>query len=293
MPRDIGGGGTLLTRRDWGADPREIAVGHPRTPADWKRVVFHHTVIIDNDATPNLWTNAAEVKAKMRQLQKIRPDLGSEVPYSFVLFLMEDGSLVVCEGRGTRRTGAHTIGHNSEWLGQAFEGDFENFTQDIRRWIPRVNHWNYWLREEGCVNLRPPFMVHQDTTQTACPGSEVISRRELFSYAELVTVAPPPQEDADMADPQARAAIAVLIESAHLQQAELDHHTAQITFLSEVAVGLKKLIDDLGGGTTVDPAATAELRQRLGNVERAAKVLATKVAASAAKLKAAGEALKG
>ena len=283
---------TLLTRRDWGASPREITVGHPAVPADWKRVVFHHTVIIDNDATPNLWTNLAEVKAKMRQLQKIRPDLGSEVPYSFVLFLMEDGSLIVCEGRGTRRTGAHTIGHNSEWLGQAFEGDFENFTQDIRRWIPRVNHWNYWLRKEGCVNLRPPFNVHQDVSQTACPGSEVISRRELFSYAELVTVAPPPEEE-DMADPQARAAIDILIQSAHLQQAELDHHTGQITFLSAVVVEHQRRIDGLDGGVSGDPAAIAELQQRLGHAEQAAKVLAAKVAASAAKLKAAGEALKG
>ena len=184
MATNIGGGVTYLTRADWGANPLVITRGHVAVPTQWKRTVFHHTVIIDNDATPNLWTNLAEVKAKMRQLQHIRPDLGSEVPYSFVLFLMEDGTLVVCEGRGTRRTGAHTIGHNSTWLGVAFEGDFENFTQDIRRWIPRVNHFAWWIRKQGCRNLRSPFMVHQDTSQTACPGSEIISRRVLFSYAE-------------------------------------------------------------------------------------------------------------
>ena len=203
MPRDIGGGVTLLTRADWGANPLAITVGRVAVPTQWKRTVYHHTVIIDNDATPNLWTNIAEVKAKMRQLQVIRPDLGSEVPYSFVHFLMEGGGLVVCEGRGTRRTGAHTIGHNSTWLGVAFEGDFENFTQDIRRWIPRVNHFAWWIRKQGCRNLAEPFMVHQDTSQTACPGSEVITRRELFSYAELATVGPPPEEeeDEDMRNP--------------------------------------------------------------------------------------------
>ena len=202
MASNIGGGVTYLTREDWGADPLVVTRGHPAVPTQWERIVYHHTVIIDRDATPNLWTNAAEVKAKMRQLQKIRPDLGSEVPYAFVLFLMEDGGLYVCEGRGTRRTGAHTIGHNSSWLGVAWEGDFENFTQDVRSWIPKVNHFAWWIRKQGCRNLRSPFMVHQDTSQTACPGSEVISRRGMFNYAELVTVGPPPpplEKEDDMA----------------------------------------------------------------------------------------------
>lgn len=185
MPREIGPGVTLLTRGDWGADPRQLTVGWPRTPADWKYVVFHHTVTYDTDPTPNLWTNLNEVKAHMRHLQHIREPEIMDVPYAFVLFLMENGTLVVCEGRGTRRTGAHTIGHNREWLGEAFASDLENFRQDIRPWIPRVNHWNYWVREEGCVNLRMPFRLHSDTTATACPGTEVRRRRDLFDFKEI------------------------------------------------------------------------------------------------------------
>ncbi len=90
-----------------------------------------------------------------------------------------------------------------------------------------------------------------------------------------------------MADPLARAQIKVLIESAHLQQEELDMHTAQINFLAKVAADNHQRLTDITGVAVVDP----EFSKRLTAAEAATKALAVKVDANAKKLKAAGEAL--
>ena len=84
---------TYLTRAEWGANTSLPRLGASVPRSERTEAIIHHTVIIDSDATKNLWTNLAEVKAKMRQLQVIRPDLGMDVPYNFVMFLMEIGPL--------------------------------------------------------------------------------------------------------------------------------------------------------------------------------------------------------
>ena len=93
----------------------------------------------------------------MRQLQTIREqDLGADVPYSMVAFCMANGDLVLGEGRGLERSGAHTRGHNTSALGIAFQGNFEN--------LPLPAHFDdqlaalgNWLRQrreqDGFFNL--------------------------------------------------------------------------------------------------------------------------------------------
>ncbi len=61
MATNIGGGVTYLTREDWGASPLAITRGHVAVPTQWKRTVYHHTVIIDSDATHNLGPYAGKV----------------------------------------------------------------------------------------------------------------------------------------------------------------------------------------------------------------------------------------
>ena len=179
---EIQPGLTYLTRAQWGA--RTAAQGYPRlgwpvNRLDRTEAIMHHTVIIDTDATPNRWGSLAQVKAKIRQLQIIRPDLGLDVPYNFVAFHMEDLTLVICEGRGFDRTGAHTHGHNTRGIATAGEGNFQiglspsPYTDHWSRW------WGYQKHDMGMENLgssHPTGRIaygHKDFTSTACPGSKL------------------------------------------------------------------------------------------------------------------------
>ncbi len=87
-------------------------------------VFIHHTTVIDGDQSANTWDSLAAVRAQMRRLQTLRTaDLGADVPYNHVAFCMRDGELVLCEGRGLERTGAHTPNHNRSALGIAIQGN--------------------------------------------------------------------------------------------------------------------------------------------------------------------------
>ncbi len=119
---------TILSRDDWGADPSLPRRGHQLGPLNRTEIFIHHTVIVDNDTTKNEFESLDEVRADMQQLQTIRPDLGLDVPYNFIAFCMSNGDLILGEGRGLERTGAHTTDHNRSALGIAFQGNFEDFS---------------------------------------------------------------------------------------------------------------------------------------------------------------------
>jgi hypothetical protein len=160
-------------------------------------IIQHHTVGVDSDATKNLWTDVAEVRQQMRRLQTIRPDLGDDIPYSFVLFGMENGDLYVCEGRGEDRTGAHTHGHNTEGIGGAWHGNFEAFLF-ARRFIAPASRFFGWLKNErGMVNLGTVHPAGRETyghrdfrdpndrrTWTACPGLHLYNEIGDFTIEE-------------------------------------------------------------------------------------------------------------
>ena len=133
-------------RLTWGAVDSYPRLGGPEDPRgpyafvprrERTHAIHHHTVVLDsNDDTPNRWTTLNEVYDRMRQLQIMRPDLGKDVPYNDVAFWMEEGFglavLVICEGRGPDRWGAHTKGldangkhHNGTALALAFQGNTE------------------------------------------------------------------------------------------------------------------------------------------------------------------------
>ena len=189
-----------LTREDWGADPLYPPLGGPPIArVSRTHLITHHTVTIDADATRNVWESLDEVKRHMRRLQVIRPDLGLDVPYSFVLFPMADGTIVICEGRGFDRAGAHTAGgfdrngnptmdqaairaggqwHNVTGLATSVAGNHQEFGPDFAPYVTPYGQWLTYVKFL-CPNveqMRPQRAVswgHRDFYQTACPGQHV------------------------------------------------------------------------------------------------------------------------
>ena len=184
-----------LSRTDWGADANLPRRGHIIGPLRRTEVYIHHTVIVDRDTTANEWKTLTEVKATMRRLQQIRPDLGLDVPYNIVAHCMSDGELVLCEGRGTNRTGAHARNHNRSALGFAFQGDFEN--NALPQYIDtQLSEFAGWLRDlrnkRGFSNLgnsRPQgkqVWGHRDSqsANTICPGRKLYEKLNLIRFID-------------------------------------------------------------------------------------------------------------
>lgn len=169
IARDI----ELWDRSDWGENTSLPRLGY-NVPAGFRsEVIFHHTVIIDDDASQNVWETEDEVKHEMRRLQIVRPDLGLDVPYNFVLFLMDDGRVILCEGRGLYRTGAHTHGHNTSGVAISLHGDFDNFMVVLP--TTKFSRICGWLKYEMGLTGLHGIYGHQDFAQTACPGMGVHS----------------------------------------------------------------------------------------------------------------------
>lgn len=175
-----------LSRRQWGADRALPRRGHPIGPARRTEVFVHHTALINRAGRANLWADLAQVRVAMRELQILRrEDLGADVPYNAVAFCMAGGELVVCEGRGLWRTGAHTHDHNRSALGIAFQGDFEARLPPpgFDAYLAQLGLWLRGLRQrEGFARLgdrRPPgrhAFGHRDASATACPGAGLYAR---------------------------------------------------------------------------------------------------------------------
>ncbi len=182
MAEVLGPGITYLTRSAWGARTDLPRLGYPVARGRRTHIIVHHTVIIDDDATPDLWENLTEVIAKMRQLQTIRPKLGLDVPYNFVIFLMADGTIVVCEGRGIALTGAHTHGHNTDGIGTALQGNFELLI-NVAPYVPLISRFLGWLKYDQRLESLGRIDGHSDFSSTACPGSNLYKVLGQMTYA--------------------------------------------------------------------------------------------------------------
>lgn len=180
-------GVTYLDRQGWGADPRYPRLGD-KVPREVRtEVIIHHTVMVDRDTTKNLWETEAEVRAQMRRLQTIRPDLGNDVPYNFVIFLINTTppSIYVCEGRGEDRSGSHTVGHNTTGIGVAFQGDFEHYPVEVQPYVPLVNQFLGWLKyDPNAPGYGGPYAPlrqlrhiypHRKFKDTDCPGRYLLA----------------------------------------------------------------------------------------------------------------------
>ena len=192
-------------REEWGADKALPRLGRPVLPEERTEVVIHHTVVTDSDATPNVFESQDECFAQMRRLQTIRPDLGLDVPYNLVAFVVDTGfsrpCLLVCEGRGLMRSGAHTRGHNRSALGIAFQGNFELAPPEcLDELLIELGEWLQWLKPSKPLHYSISFpnlfdsrpedgrhcWGHRDFKATACPGKHLWDRLGLIKPKEEI-----------------------------------------------------------------------------------------------------------
>lgn len=155
-------------------------------------LVIHHTV--------TAYEVGQDPAAHMRWLQRVRPDLGSEIPYSFVIFPTADPhGCVVAEGRGFGRTGAHTVNYNSTAYGVAFAGNYENDVPtpgmlEGVRWIGR--------RLADPINALATIGHRETGFATACPGAHTVPLLGLLQppYAEPDTELDIEEDDMQLTD---------------------------------------------------------------------------------------------
>lgn len=201
---DISPGLTFVDRKGWGADDSILRLGHKVGRTKRTHAIIHHTVTPDtSDKSPNLWETQDEVFKMMGKLQKVRPDLGKDVPYNFVVFLMKKKeSIMVCEGRGEDRSGAHTKGHNTKGVGISFAGNFMDDISDadLSSRMHLVSSFLGWLKFDpshadygqfdpmgNLGSLQPTqrnVFIHQDFGPTACPGSKIVKFAGLLDFIE-------------------------------------------------------------------------------------------------------------
>ena len=196
---------TFVDRQGWGAKKSFPRMGHRVPRAKRTHVIIHHTVVTDrSDTSPAVWETLREIYRNMRRLQTIRPDLGNDVPYNFVVYLMARKSgIVICEGRGEDRSGAHTKGHNTEGIGVAFAGNFEDETVaglEVSKRVYLLSGFLGWLKydpshlEYGTYramknlgSMRPSdraVYFHQDFKNTACPGKRAIPHLSQLAFID-------------------------------------------------------------------------------------------------------------
>ena len=171
---------TFLARNQWGAG--DLHSGYVVAPAQFVGLVAHHTVMVLPDYDRDGFTHGDidDISRYMRTLQPARPDLGNEVPYSYVVFRgADDQSCVVAEGRGRGVTGAHTEGYNSTRYGIAFAGnaDTDLITPGV------LAGYRFCGRQLVNPSAALPTIGHRDTKATACPGAHL--------YSQLAEIQPP------------------------------------------------------------------------------------------------------
>ncbi len=188
----------FVDRNGWGADPELQRLGYMVTRdgslvADKKTKWLHHhdVIVLPNDPTPNVYENLVECFLRGRRLQTIRPDLvpeslrgqTSDVPYNEMLFPMLDGGLVILEGRGYDRTGAHTRGHNTEGHGTSWAGNHQKYALAMSPWVEPFNVYATWRKAHGLPNLETQEL-HLNYSATACPGTNLVRVAPRFTYRE-------------------------------------------------------------------------------------------------------------
>jgi hypothetical protein len=130
-------------------------------------------------------------KSHMRTLRTIRPDLGADVPYSFVVFRTPDPNVaIVAEGRGWERTGAHTQGNNSTRYGVAFAGN-----SSVDPVTTGVVGAYRWIGEHiNASTVRAPI-PHRSVSATECPGSGLMAVLDQLQPPYRSVTPPAPVEE--------------------------------------------------------------------------------------------------
>ena len=210
---------------------------HQRTLA-----IMHHTVTLDSDFTKNVWETEQEIKEHMLLLQTIRvSDVGADIAYHDVAFFMADGSVIICEGRGIHRSGAHTRGYTDDvhnnvgGYAVAAAGDFHNIDININRWItPLNNYWGVLKFDVPMINLPIQVKGHQQIPQnaTACPGDSFMRKIARIRAVRIITEEAPDMNPIlvivyDLEEPNGAYYLSTWLEKRHIDnEAELAFYRA-------------------------------------------------------------------
>lgn len=157
-------------------------------PRPFHALVPHHTVTGFVRAYREL------VIDRMRYLQRLRPDLGTDIPYNFVIFAgANEYEAYVAEGRGIGWSGAHTYGFNSEVHAASFWGN--SVTDPVDPAIfEAIRFVGRMMLDAGCPVTTPTIDHGQWPDQgTACAGTKI--------RAGLAEVQPPFKTPGTVANP--------------------------------------------------------------------------------------------
>jgi hypothetical protein len=183
----------LVRREEWGA----VGGIGSRIGGGLKEVIGHHT------ASPGLSPDASIQEESSYILEQDiahsrRPDGTKGIGYNWMIF----PSGRVYEGRGWRRSGAHSPNKNSTTLGVAFEGTYSGrLPTDAAIQAFRE------LMEEGVRDghLDTEYVIkgHRDYRATKCPGTALYEALyTLYPVAEEQEEAPPaPVEEPEELEP--------------------------------------------------------------------------------------------
>lgn len=147
----------VVSREEWGA-----AEPHGSYTRQIKLVgcVQHHTAM----PTMSAKASRADEEARMRQLQAIHLAEGwTDIAYARVAF----PSGRVYEGRPEEYVGAHTLGHNTGYMGWSLDGNYE-VDQPTKA---AINACHRIRKDLGCENIK--LYGHYELTPTACPGQHL------------------------------------------------------------------------------------------------------------------------
>lgn len=178
----------IISRAEWGStQPDGFGTRGIGSLDKW----LHHTAT----ATPRADISEAQEAAIVRQIEKTRPDLGTRMPYTFLVF----PSGRVYQGHSINRIGAHTAGHNTKSAGIALVGNYstaEPSAAMIAAVVELLQHgvtakwWNYPTLNGG----------HRDTKATQCPGNNAYPlipgiNEAGLSWAQVPPLPKPPVPD--------------------------------------------------------------------------------------------------
>ncbi|KAM6932900.1 peptidoglycan recognition protein 5, partial [Xenentodon cancila] len=150
----------VISRLQWGAAfPKQKEM--VRGPA--RRVVIHHTAL-------HSYKDLEERKDHLVTIQRLHMNQRhfDDIGYNFLV--SADGT--VFEGRGWGVVGAHTKGHNSDSLGIAFMGNFNNDTP-TKEAILSVKRLLQLGVSQGFLEAHFVLCGHRDLGATECPGENL------------------------------------------------------------------------------------------------------------------------
>ncbi|CAG6005969.1 unnamed protein product [Menidia menidia] len=128
-----------------------------------RRVIIHHTALQNCQGLGGCKDLLLSIQ-RMHMSERQFDDIG----YNFLVG--RDGS--VFEGRGWNVVGAHTKGNNSDSLGIAFMGNFNNDTPS-KEALSSVKQLMLSGVSQGSLHPQFDLFGHRDLGATACPGENL------------------------------------------------------------------------------------------------------------------------